>query len=273
MLHDEGECDGLQRTKIEGLDIDIADDSGNDGGWNPKLKRPKYLHCDFDVRDASQMTQSDVMLGYMHGGHPVVLRNSFYETDGADRKWTKKGFEAAFGATLMIKEATPLGDRFGLGEPNVTSVTDYLKTLEEDDAMMADVWVEGEKHPMNELANEWAPPSYTNRKKNDEISLFDAEQANALVLLTKKGSRSHHRVFAHQTYVAVVFGRQEWSLLPPRLARTVRGGLSDVAKVNALRCDLVTGDVLLIPEMWSGSFTAKANGVSMQRIVYRRVKS
>lgn len=273
----KGACEKLTRDKIA-EDIDVTDDSGNDGEWNPKRKRPKYLHCDFDVRDASAITQGDLMVGYVHSGHPILLRNSFYETDGPVKAWKRNNFNRTYGKSFVRVEPYPMSDRWGLGEPNVTTISDFLAGTNITDvavehARVASVAIDSDRHPLHKLVNEWSPPSFSNRKKSDDIFLFDTEQTWANLVLSKPNSRGSHRVYTQHTYHAMVYGHQQWTLLPPRHARTIRGHeLSDTMKLAAMRCDVFTGDVLVIPEMWSASWVARANGVSMERTIYRRVK-
>uniref|UniRef100_A0A7S1PMI0 Cupin-like domain-containing protein n=2 Tax=Neobodo designis TaxID=312471 RepID=A0A7S1PMI0_NEODS len=257
------------REKLIDEDAEITDDTGIDGGWNPRFKRPKYLHCDFDVKDASKLTQSELMIMHTTANHPVVLRNSFYEDDGPNSKFLLKKFNKTFGGMYVRQEKFPRGSRWGLGRPEVVTLTDYLRTLKQDDGKVASVNVDHVRHPLTELVDKWQPPTFSNKKKPNELSFYDAETTVATVTINKKGSKAHHHLRAQGFYHTVVYGHQEWKLLPPRHARTQRGPLSSDMDPFALRCELVTGDVLLVPDLWSASWESKANGISFERFVYK----
>jgi hypothetical protein len=267
-------CEKHTREKFYDEDAEDADDSGIDGGWNPRFKRPKYLHCDFDVRDASKMTQSDLMIMHTQSNHPVVLRNSFYEEDGPNFKWHVKKFNRTFGNVLVRNEFFPRQARWGIGGiVNISTLSEFLATLDVDDKKIATVNIDHAKHPLVELADQWAPPTLTNKKQTNEVDFYDPTVTVPTVHIFKRGSQSHHFVRAQGVYHAVVFGHQEWKLLPPRHARTLRGPLTD-EKVEPLaqRCDLISGDVLLVPDLWSASWTAKGNGVSLEKYLYKKLR-
>lgn len=269
-----GECTGYERRQTYDEDIPVTDDSGTDGGWNPKTKRPKYLHCDIDVRDASQMTQSDLMIAYTHVNHPVVLRNSFYEEDDETPNplWRKKNFNKTFGNVLLRHEFFPRQEHWGLrmGSTNVSTVSEFLDKLDQDDKTIGTVNVDHTNHPLNDIADKWVPPTFYNKKKANEVDFYDPTVTVPTVHVSKKGSRGHHHVRAQMAYHAVVYGHQEWSMLPPRHARSMRDVLPSELSPLAQRCDLYTGDVLLLPDLWSASWVSKANGVSMERYVYKK---
>jgi hypothetical protein len=258
-----------KREKFIDEDAEVTDDTGIDGGWNPRFKRPKYLHCDFDVKDASKMTQTELMIMHTSADHPVVLRNSFYENDGPDSKFLLKKFNRTFGGVYVRQEKFPRASRFGLGRPSVVTITDFLRTLKTEDGTIASVSVDHVRHPLTDLVDKWQPPTFSNKKKPNEISFYDAETTVATLHVSKRGSKSHHHLRAQGFHHTVVYGHQEWKLLPPRHARSLRTTLTPELDPFALRCEVVTGDVLLVPDLWSASWESRNNGVSFERFVYK----
>ena len=266
----DGACDGLVRNRHEDDDIDVTDDSGTDGGWNPHKPRPN-LHCDFDVRDMSRTYQHDINIAYMQANHPLVLRNAFYEEDdGPRREWRRRGFNKSFHDVLVRQEVTPSGERWGIGSAKIVTISEFLNTSKINDGTVASVVVDNAGHRLDEMAT-WTPPSLKNKKNGaTEVTYFDLDSASPTLIISKEGSKSHHHVRAFMTHHTVFYGHKEFTLLPPRHARTVRGQLDDSALPLAKRCNLYTGDVLLIPELWSASWVSKANGVSTERSFYRK---
>jgi len=268
-------CETYARARMEDDDIDVMDDSGTDGGWNPKKKRPRYLHCDFDVRDASQLTQVDLLVGYVQSNQPVVLRNAFFDMDEKDvSKWKRKAFNRSFGHLHVRDEQWLRGERYAMGpRSNLTTIAEWLATAGNGDKHIAAATIDHEHHPISPIAYDWAPAAFETKKRNDEISFFDPKIAVPTLMLLKEGSQKHHHIHAQAHYHALPYGHEEWWLMPPKYARTLRGPVPEEKEAFALRCELYSGDVLLVPDMWSTSFVSKANGVAMERTFFKKLRS
>lgn len=261
----EGRCDGNVRSKIEDSDVEVTDDSGKDGEWNVGRKRPMYLHSDVDIRDASRMTAQDVLMGYVMSNWPGIMRNTFFDTDGPAREWKRKRFNQLFGSVLIRRERYPGGERFGLGEAKVSTIEEFLAS--KSDGTIGSINVDHEKHPLFNLTA-WTPKVLTAKKMDNEITIFDPDSAVPLLLLLKEQSASNHYIRAYITTLTVIYGHLDVVLLPPKLARALRGPVPDKLLPQSLRCTVYTGDTLIVPPMWSMSYVSRANGVAIERYVH-----
>jgi hypothetical protein len=246
------------------------------GGWKNTTQRFENEECDFDIITGDGVSHHELIGRYLHSSKPVVLRGVLPEQLINTLK--KPNIRKNFGRVLVRRELYPVSEHFGVPIESIQNITTFLRntTRAFGDIEMSNnhplystlSWVPTKLFPPKPEAPVDEEDAAKKRKEDGYITLGDAYP---LLVLSGANARTNYVARAQHFFFANVFGIQDWRLLPPPVAAT---GSNRVAFTqpdpNALRCRVVSGDVVIVPMLWGAAWKSRGEAAGfLTRFVWR----
>ena len=243
------------KFKEDMIEDDDDDGLSPGGGWRDAAWDGADDRCDFDVRSGSSMSHHELIGRYPRSSRPIVLRNvipAFIR-----RAMQKEELMQHYGDMWVRSEEYPAAEHYGGRLYNVAPLESWLQ---HPNATFASVGVL-RRHKLSKLLD-WAP--HRLMPEGDGYTAYD-DSFPVLVIAPPKGVTNHVFRSSH-FFSALVHGVQSWAIAPPHVSKMTKDPWQPtLGDDNLLRCTLQSGDVIVVPSLWSSAFKSQGESVSIQR--------